>query len=274
MTFGNGLAPKSALIKWRGCWFLPDFFRQVVPAVLEYESDGSTIELNQGYRFRGVHINDYGIGADDPTTDEKRAGETSTQDANQEYESGHSTIPGMPSAATVGESNHGDEDIGALDNNASNPARRAAIFPKYGLDDNIDGETWHWAGVLTPTVAIPTLQEAFAMAGLNEDGEEDMPLSDDDVTKIVTAIFATPIHNANGAGTDDQAFWAQQQRLSISVAALAVGHGTTAYVRDPNNTPAADSPAWSSDVFAQIQRAMNDMRADINKILKALAAKQ
>ncbi|UFS59465.1 hypothetical protein [Subtercola endophyticus] len=263
--FANGLAPKSALVFYKGSYFSPSMFARVKWVDDTLAAQGVAFTINQGYRFLGVPA-DRAIGQADTSTNEALAHTTSTGDGNQWYQLGRQDNGSTPSAATPGTSNHGEWDIGAIDSNTNNEAARDAVMAQVGLARTISSESWHAAVTGNPSV------------NLDQETDDDMPLSDDDVKKVAAAaalaVFTTPINNANGEGTPAQWFSSLQERLAISVAALAVGHGTTAYVRDPNNTPAGDSPAWSSDVFAQMQRAMNDMRADINKILKALAAKQ
>lgn len=164
--YGNGEAPKECLLFWRESYFSPSYFVRIVPAILEYESDGSTLLIDQGYRFLGSPP-DRAIGASDFSVNEDLAPTTSDGTANQWYQKGREDNGMTPSAATPGFSNHGEYTVGAVDCNASDPGRRSAVFPKYGLDDPIGGEPWHWQASIDPTVPLPSLGEAIIMAALD-----------------------------------------------------------------------------------------------------------
>lgn len=172
--YGNGLAPKICLLQWRGCWFAPSFFVRIVPAVIEFESDGSTISLTQGYRFLGSYPGDYNIGLADTSSNEASASSTTTGDANQMYEWGRndngSTSAAIPidngDGTYTGTSNHGKYLVGAVDCFTDFESRRSAIFGPWGLIDDASGESWHWAADIDPTNTLPTLAEAMTMAGI------------------------------------------------------------------------------------------------------------
>lgn len=167
--YDNGQAPKECLLFWRGCYWSPSFFVKAVPATFEVESDGSSIiTMGQGYRFLGV-IADYALGLLPAAEFEANAGDTSTGDANQWYESGRAAAGWTPSAATPGTSNHGLYLVGAVDcypSDSTADSRRSSLWPAWGISVGIPGEPWHCAGDLTATNTLPSLAEAIIMSGI------------------------------------------------------------------------------------------------------------
>jgi hypothetical protein len=165
LDYPNGQAPLSCLINWRGSRFSPSYFIKIVPAVLEYEQGGNTINITEGYRPLGVEA-DRAIGASDTSANEDLAHTTSTQSSNQWYQKGREDNGSTPNAATPGTSNHGRYLVGASDAFPSDQGRRDFVFQRYGLAQDVPGEQWHWSGAGTASVTLPSLAEAMQMAGI------------------------------------------------------------------------------------------------------------
>lgn len=165
-AFGNGLAPRSALVLFEGVWVSPEMAVRLAYAFARIRERGATISLTEGYRWKGVP-SDRAIGR-------SGAGPELTSDgtSNQFYQKGREDAGLTPSAATPGFSNHGDGN--SVDTNCSSLAIRDEEFAKVGLRRDIASETWHATVYKDPEVALGTATPTLTNIG-------------DDVTQAVKA---------------------------------------------------------------------------------------
>jgi hypothetical protein len=167
-AFGNGLAPKSALVFVENMWLTPDMARRVIYAFARIRARGATIRGNQGYRWKGI-ASDRRIGA-------LGLGEELTSDGtgNQFYQKGREDAGYTPSAATPGFSNHGDGN--SVDTDCSSLQIRDEEFAKVGLRRDIPSETWHATIFRDPSVDL----SGISVAGTSTSPFDNTNRTDDD----------------------------------------------------------------------------------------------
>jgi hypothetical protein len=174
--YANGRAPKRALVTVHGCPATPDMARRVLYTKRVYDASHSDeLQINQIYRFIG-NASDFAVGYQDWRNGTDRSGQLEFG-ASQYYVAGVAAAGG-PSAATIGESNHGDDEIGAVDWSCVHVADRRAIAREAGLIHNIPSETWHAAGIGVITADLSGFAGLEPVAVAPDDGFDERDLAD------------------------------------------------------------------------------------------------
>lgn len=156
--YGNGRAPKSALVKVENMWVTPEMAPKVRFLAKYCRDRGVSFRGNQGYRWVG-NANDYTVGYWDQINGTDRSGDLEFG-ASQYYVAGVAGAGGA-SAAIIGFSNHG---LGrSIDVGSEGPdwlAVRDEGARLVGLKRDVQGETWHYTdGMLPVLVSLDDFQD-------------------------------------------------------------------------------------------------------------------